>query len=482
MFLAGVGAVLVALALVSVHAAGAGPPVIEAHGGNVELNGNDIQNIGELSRFFDTECSGSQVVSQVFDNGSYRCSDASTTLSGVLSSDNSAGSHNIDMNGNNISNVGWVNPGGGVTQVGGRIHMNDSRLVTDSAVSLNGVQTTAISSEEFGGADLSLDTDGEVKIRADRDGTWGGPHVWSVSEATGKLSADGDLNMSDNWLSNVANPLDDADVTDRGYNDGRSVELSGDTMSGNLDMGAGNIEDVGIVFANTLKTPTTSANDMFLNSDNALLLRTDSDGSAGGPYDWEFSETDGSLSGDGNIIKDVSQLRGKTANGQNMEYNTDEPVIKNNDNGQTLSLQSYQDVSLEADIDDSNYVCYIDDSDGSWNCGGSKDWIHSLNATHEAVYSAQESPQVRAVIEDTVTVEDGETMIELPEHFSGTVGTDADMTVQVTPHSLATVAAVQRNTTHVTVAADRDVGVDYRVTGIRAGYEDKQVVQPQAEN
>ena len=49
------------------------------------------------------------------------------------------------------------------------------------------------------------------------------------------------------------------------------------------------------------------------------------------------------------------------------------------------------------------------------------------------------------------------------------------------PASLATVAAVQRNTTHITIAADRDVSVDYRVTGIRDGYEDKQVVRPQAE-
>ena len=115
------------------------------------------------------------------------------------------------------------------------------------------------------------------------------------------------------------------------------------------------------------------------------------------------------------------------------------------------------------------------------NCDGSKNWIHSLNETHESVYSAQESPQVRAVVEDTVTVTDGETLIELPDHFSETVGTDEEMTVQVTPHELATVAAAQRNTTHVTIAADRDVSVDYRVTGIRDGYEDKQVVRPQAE-
>lgn len=85
------------------------------------------------------------------------------------------------------------------------------------------------------------------------------------------------------------------------------------------------------------------------------------------------------------------------------------------------------------------------------------------------------------MVENTVTVTDGETVVALPDHFSGTVGSDEDMTVKVTPHRLATVAAVQRNTTHVTIEADQNVAVDYRVTGIRDGYEDKQVVRPQAD-
>lgn len=94
-----------------------------------------------------------------------------------------------------------------------------------------------------------------------------------------------------------------------------------------------------------------------------------------------------------------------------------------------------------------------------------ENWQHELNVTYEAVYTLQESSQVRAIIEDTVTVRNGATIIELPDHFSGPVNTDEDMTVQVTPYKVAMVAAIQRNITPITIVADRDVAMDYRVTG-----------------
>lgn len=117
---------------------------------------------------------------------------------------------------------------------------------------------------------------------------------------------------------------------------------------------------------------------------------------------------------------------------------------------------------------------------GTFTVQGSKNFRHQLNATHNAIYTSQESPQVRAVIEDTATVTDSEANISLPYHFSEVVSdTRPDMTVQATPHQLTTVAVTERTDDYIVVKTGiaTSVKVDYRVTGIRDGYEDKDIVR-----
>ncbi len=115
---------------------------------------------------------------------------------------------------------------------------------------------------------------------------------------------------------------------------------------------------------------------------------------------------------------------------------------------------------------------------GSLDVLGNKNWVHELNSTHEAVYSSQESPEVRAVYEGRTRTVDGEANVTLPSHFSKTVS-DArpSLRVQATPHSLTTVAVTERTDDYIVIRSSKDVKVDYRVTGIRDGYEDKQVVR-----
>lgn len=146
-----------------------------------------------------------------------------------------------------------------------------------------------------------------------------------------------------------------------------------------------------------------------------------------------------------------------------------------------LDIESEGDIAFEADEDSSSggrYFAYLSASDGSWNVDGTKNWIHSLNSTHEAVYTSQESPEVRAVYEGQTLVK-GSKNVSLPSHFSKTVSDSKPMLrVQATPHELATVAVTERTDDYLVIESSKDVEVDFRVTGIREGYEDKQVVRP----
>lgn len=53
------------------------------------------------------------------------------------------------------------------------------------------------------------------------------------------------------------------------------------------------------------------------------------------------------------------------------------------------------------------------------------------------------------------------------------------MTVQTTGHMRGDIWVPDRSDSSITIKAENDGAVDYRVTGIREGYEDKQVVREQ---
>lgn len=134
-------------------------------------------------------------------------------------------------------------------------------------------------------------------------------------------------------------------------------------------------------------------------------------------------------------------------------------------------------IELDGDGNTANTECTVDGS-GNINCDGSKNWVHRINSTHTATYTSQESPQVRAVFEGQTNLENGRINVSLPSHFSKTVSdTEPKLRAHATPHTLATVAVTDRSHSWIVIEASKDVKVDYRVTGIRDGYEDKKVVQ-----
>lgn len=121
---------------------------------------------------------------------------------------------------------------------------------------------------------------------------------------------------------------------------------------------------------------------------------------------------------------------------------------------------------------------------GDLNVQGSKNFVHKTGDGSEIVYTSQESAAVRAVYEDQAAVSGtGETEITLPDHFTTVVSDEApQLRVQVTPHDLATVAVTERTPSELTIESSDDVSIDYRVTGVRDGFEDTEVVRKPVDN
>jgi len=243
------------------------------------------------------------------------------------------------------------------------------------------------------------------------------------------------------------------DTNNEEYNvDGASIQ-SGTTAS---DVGLGSVENEAAV-AESGDTMTGELN--IDNFDNGISFSTDSNQYINDP----------------NEDLRVGGIDGISGNSINSGFSGGSALVIQNDD-------SAIDLEVEDTGSSTTYTCSVSPTDGSFNCDGSKNWVHDLGNGSEAVYSSQESPQVRAVYEGQTSVYNGATTVSLPSHFEKTVSdTEPMLRVQATPHELATVAVTERSDSKLVIEALKDVTVDYRVTGIREGYEDKQVVRPKEE-
>lgn len=257
------------------------------------------------------------------------------------------------------------------------------------------------------------------------------------------LTWDGTNNEFDVDSNNIQSGTTASDVGLGNVENEAAVAESGDTMTGNLTMGDYITGDVISPSSNYIKLSDGSSLgsiDTTISADNELNMITDSSGT---PKTYTF--------------KNNGDLEGPS--------NSDFGIVA--DTGQDLFLFADQTSS-----------CYISADDGSWNCDGTKNWIHSLNSTHDAYYTSQESPEVRAVYEGKVDV-DGETRVELPKHFSSTVS-DSEPKLRATSTvqgELAYSAVIEKTDDYIVLDSSEPSTVNYRITGIREGYEDKQVVR-----
>ena len=111
-----------------------------------------------------------------------------------------------------------------------------------------------------------------------------------------------------------------------------------------------------------------------------------------------------------------------------------------------------------------------------------KNFVQSINSSYNAVYTSQESPMPRAVIEGEAHIVDSK-RIELPRHFTQVVSdSKPELRVQVSPRGTFTKAVPMEATQeYIEIKVGKETDVNFRITGIREGYEDKEVVRPKEE-
>ena len=251
------------------------------------------------------------------------------------------------------------------------------------------------------------------------------------------------------------------DSTNNEFDVDSSNIQSGTTAS---DVGLGNVENEAAV----AESGDTMTGPLVMNSDGGEFGDEDiSGGSTSLVFSYDDSVNDENIQ----INQDSIALRSSTS--QYAEF--DEEFESG-----SLSIHGGGQIYFDANNDDSQ-DCRIEGT-GDIECSGSKNWIHNLDNKSEAVYTSQESPQVRAVYEGKAEV-DGETKVELPSHYSKTVSDEKPMlrSTATVQGKLAYAAVIEKTDDYIVLDSSEPAIVNYRVTGVREGYEDKQVVRPKEE-
>jgi hypothetical protein len=89
---------------------------------NIDVNGNELQNV--------VSNSPGDAVNRTWVNNNDDTIKDNQTLQEVLEEGNSAGSYNIDMNGNNITNVDELNPSGTTLETGGTVDVGSGSVTS----------------------------------------------------------------------------------------------------------------------------------------------------------------------------------------------------------------------------------------------------------------------------------------------------------------------------------------------------------------
>lgn len=112
-----------------------------------------------------------------------------------------------------------------------------------------------------------------------------------------------------------------------------------------------------------------------------------------------------------------------------------------------------------------------------------KNFVQSINSTHKAVYTSQESAEARAVIEGTIELKNGSNYVDLPRHFSRVVSDiSPELNFQATPLGEESMPVRILNQSQQGFKLEQLIGddesfrVDFRVSGVRKGHSDKKVI------
>lgn len=122
--------------------------------------------------------------------------------------------------------------------------------------------------------------------------------------------------------------------------------------------------------------------------------------------------------------------------------------------------------------------------DGDFVATGSKSFAHRISGPDgekEIVYTAVESDKVHTELTDTASLRNGRAEISLPDHFGEVTSSTEPISVQVTPHGGTAGLKVTERSAERIIVEDLDGAGSYEFTytvkGIRAGYEDQDILQ-----
>lgn len=257
--------------------------------------------------------------------------------------------------------------------------------------------------------------------------------------------------------------------------------------SGGLDTGGGDITDGSTTVwdASNSYVPATSVDQETIQSGT-----TASDVGLGNVLNKEQLAVDGTNSMNSNLDLSGNNIVNTEVISNTGNVQTSGTIFGSGETGiygdnSPVRIAATDEIALFSDSDSTSggsYSCTLSATDGTFNCEGTKSWIHDLENGSEAVYTSQESPEVRAVYEGKARV-DGETKVELPSHYSKTVSDDNPMlrSTATVQGKLAYAAVIKKTDDYLILDSSKPATVNYRITGIRDGYEDKQVVREKEE-
>jgi hypothetical protein len=124
--------------------------------------------------------------------------------------------------------------------------------------------------------------------------------------------------------------------------------------------------------------------------------------------------------------------------------------------------------------------------DGNLQVSGTKEFVQAVDGTTGPMhvsYTAVEAGRARTEVDDVADMEDGHAVIDLPDHFGMVTSEEEDLVVQVTPYAKESVnpQVTHRSTEQIVVEdtgdGPKDYAFAYTVKGVRAGFEDKEVLK-----
>jgi hypothetical protein len=318
--------------------------------GNITLNDNNISQVNELQDFFAADkCTGSEVVAEVFANGSYKCTDIETyddfdantdnqNLSHVLEQGNVA-NQSINMSGNNLvlSNGYLSNDGdsegirvaddgriglgevpdvsGRQVQIGGSLRVRDSIELSHN--NRNSIKFLASGHDIkiSGGSTFDSADTGKFKIQHPNPTSFeiyrDGVVRLRVNESVAVKN--GNLNMSSNKIINLADPSGAQDAATKSYVDNNDdtgtdnqnlseVLVVGNVANRTINMDSNDIIDVNVLDVETALTAgNISLGSGLQDSSGSVAVQADAGISVSGSgvaVDWASADA---LTGEGAI-------------------------------------------------------------------------------------------------------------------------------------------------------------------------------------